>query len=228
MSSDVQNPDCEAVRDTRGKDKRTHNKPLQWFFMALVSSGLQGIMIGQFASAGIVGSSASQLASALSQGICINILSTAQVQTVDAGTAGAGTGVSKVIGINPGALTPMMIGQFASQGLIGPYSAGLARAISTAFCTWFLASNQTSTVHSGVGLGVGNGKVIGLSPSAMGNMIRGMMAANGLLGTYSPKIATAVGTAIASHVLAMGVVVTPILGPPSIAPGAGSGFGKVL
>lgn len=224
----MQNSYCKTVGYIRRKNKRTHNKPLQWFFMALVASGLQGIMIGQFASAGMLGSSASQLASALSQGICLNILSTAQVQTVDTGTAGAGAGVSKVIGVNPGALIPLMVGQFSSQGLLGPYSANLARAISTAFCTWFLASNQTSTVHSGVGLGVGQGKVIGLSPSAMGNMIRGMMAANGLLGTYSPKIASAVGTAIATHVLSVGVVITPIVGPPSIAPSAGSGFGKVL
>jgi hypothetical protein len=196
--------------------------------MALVATGLQGMLIGQFAANGLLGTSTAQLANALSQGICLNLLATAQVTTVDSGTAGAGVGASKVIGINPGALIPMMIGQFASQGMLGTMSVALAAAISNGFCTWFLASNQTQTVHSGVGAGVGQGTVVGLSPSGMANMIKGMMAANGLLGTYSPKLADAIGNAIVPHVMSMGVVITPIVGPPSPSGSSGTGTGKVL
>lgn len=196
--------------------------------MALVATGLQGMLIGQFAASGILGPNSAQLANALAQGICLNILATAQVTTIDAGTAGAGVGASKVVGINPGALTPMMIGQFAAQGMLGSMSAALATAISNGFCTWFLASNQTQTVHSGVGAGVGQGTVVGLSPSGMANMIKGMMAANGLLGTQSPKLADAIANAIVPHIMSMGTVVTPIIGPPSPSGSSGTGTGKVL
>jgi len=122
----------------------------------------------------------------------------------------------------------MMIGQFASQGMLGSMSSALANAISNAFCIWFLASNQTTTVHSGVGAGVGQGFVTGLNPSAMGNMITGMMAANGLLGTYSPKLASAVANSIVPHLMSMGQVITPIAGPPSPSASSGTGSGKVL
>jgi hypothetical protein len=196
--------------------------------MALIATGLQSMLIGQFAANGLLGQSSAQLAAALSQGITLNILATAQVSTVDTGTAGAGVGASKVLGVNPGALTPMMIGQFAAQGMLGTMSSALANAISNAFCIWFLASNQTTTVHSGVGAGVGQGVVTGLSPSGMENMITGMMAANGLLGTYSPKLASAVANSIVPHLLSMGTVITPIAGPPSPTASTGTGSGKVL
>lgn len=196
--------------------------------MALVAGALQGLLLGQFAANGILGSSSPQLASALANGITTNILATANVTTVDAGTLGAGVGNSKVIGINSGDLKPMMIGMFAAQGMLGTHSAPLASAISDAFCIWFLAGNQTITSHAGVGLGVGTGKVIGLTPAAMEGILVGMLASSGILGIYSPKLAKAVANSIVPHILAMGMVITPIVGNPNILPGGGAGFGKVL
>ena len=195
--------------------------------MALVGTALEGLLIAQFASSGILGVSSPQLAKALSLGISLNILAMAQVTTVDSGTAGAGVGTSTVIGISAGILGPLMVGQFAAVGMVGPFSAPLALAISQAFGIWFL-TNQTTTTHAGVGLGVGVGKVIGLDPGSMGTQIQGMMASMGLLGTFSPLMAQAVANSIVPHILATGTVITPIAGPPSIVPAAGSGFGKVL
>lgn len=195
--------------------------------MALVASALQGLLIAEFASSGILGTASPQLASALSQGITLNILAMAQVQTVDVGTAGAGVGSSTVLGISAGILGPLMIAQFASAGMLGTFSAPLALAISKAFGTWFL-TNQTVTVHAGVGLGAGVGKVIGLDPGSMGSQIKAFMAAAGLLGTFSPLLAQAVANSIVTHILATGIVATPIAGPPSIVPAGGTGFGKVI
>jgi hypothetical protein len=195
--------------------------------MALVGSALEGLIIAQCAASGILGVSTPQLAKALSLGISLNILATAQVITVDAGTAGAGVGTSTVLGISAGILGPLMVGNFASVGMVGPFSAPLALAISQAFGIWFL-TNQTTTIHAGVGLGAGTGKVVGLVPATMGTQIQGFMASFGLLGTFSPLLAQAVALSICTHILATGIVVTPIAGPPSIVPAAGSGNGKIL
>jgi len=195
--------------------------------MALVATALEGLLISQFASSGILGTSSPLLAKALSLGISTNILAMAQVTTVDTGTAGAGVGTSTVLGISAGILGPLMVGNFASVGMLGAFSAPLALAISQGFGIWFL-TNQTTTVHAGVGLGVGTGKVIGLDPGSMGQMIQGFMASFGLLGTFSPLLAQAVALSIVTHILATGTVITPIAGPPSIVPSAGTGIGKVL
>jgi len=196
--------------------------------MALVASAFKGLLIGQFAAQGMLGKSTPSLATAISDAVTINILSTAIVQTVDSGTLGGGVGTSKVLGINSAALKGLMVGQFASQGMLGQYSPKLAGAISEAFALWFLAGNQTQTTHSGVGLGVGQGKVTGLTPSAMEAILIGMLGANGMLGQYSPKLAKAIANSIVPHVLSSGTVITPILGAPNIVGGAGVGVGKIL
>lgn len=195
--------------------------------MALVPAALQGLLIGEFASNGILGTSTPSLATALSLGISANILAQAQVQTVDTGVAGAGVGNGTVVGVTAGILGPLMVGTFASQGLLGTFSASLALAISTAFATWFLTA-QAITTSAGVGVGAGVGTVIGLDPGSMGTEIAGMMAANGLLGTFSPMLAQAVAQAIVPCVMANSVVIVVIAGSPSIVPAVGSGFGKVL
>src|SRR5271154_2432958 len=100
--------------------------------MALIASAFEGLLMAEFASSGVLGTASAQLANALSQGISINILSQAQVITIDTGVAGAGVGNSTVLGISAGILGPIMVGNFASLGMLGTFSSPLAMAISNA------------------------------------------------------------------------------------------------
>lgn len=196
--------------------------------MPLVAEAFKGILIGSMASKGILGQYAPNLADAISQGVTNNILAEAIVQTIDTGVSGAGVGISKVLGINQGILTPLMIGQFSQNGLLGEYGLGpLPSAISEAFATWFTAGNITSTIHAGVGQGVGIGKVFSLVPQSMQAMILGFMVQNGINGTYNNNVAAAVAGAIVPHILSAGIVTVPIQGV-GILPSAGTGIGKIL
>jgi len=198
--------------------------------MALVASAFKSILIGQMASNGMTGSYDPQLADAISQGVTVYILSVPIcIQTVDSGQLGAGTGSSKVFGINQGILFPLMQGQFASEGLLGTFGTGgpLPNAISSAFSIWFNANNQTQTFHSGVGNGVGVGQVVNLDPSLMSSSIMSFMPGDGILGQYAPNVARAVGQSIVPHMLSAGRVVTPISGGGTV-PGGGSGQGKII
>lgn len=195
--------------------------------MPLVPTALQSLLIGQFAANGLLGTATPQLAQGLSLGIAGNILATGVVQTIDAGTLGAGVSTGKIIGPNPGVLTPLLLGQMAAGGFLGVSAAPMALAISVAFCTWFLAGNLVITVNAGVGLGVATGIVSGLTPGAMQAMLLGTLAGSGMLGIQIPQLAQACAMSIVPHLLSMGIYIAPITGPPSIVPGAGSGFGKI-
>jgi hypothetical protein len=185
------------------------------------------MLMGQFAANGLLGTGTPALAQGLSLGIAGNILATGLVQTVDAGVVGAGVSTGKIIGPNPGVLTPLLIGQMAAGGFLGVAAVPMATAISLAFCTWFLAGNLVITVNAGVGVGVATGIVSGLQPSAMQTMLLGTLAGSGMLGVQIPQLAQAVANSIVPHLLTMGIYIAPITGSPSIIPGAGSGFGKI-
>lgn len=185
------------------------------------------MLMGQFAANGLLGTGTPALAQGLSLGIAGNILATGLVQTVDVGTAGAGVSTGKIIGPNPGVLTPLLIGQMSAGGFLGVAAVPMATAISLAFCSWFLAGNLVTTVNAGVGVGVATGIVTGLQPPAMQSMLMGTLAASGMLGIQIPQLATAVANAIVPHLLSMGIYIAPIAGPPSIVPSGGSGFGKI-
>lgn len=195
--------------------------------MALLAGALESALLGQFVTNGIRGSYTPQLAKAISLGISTYFLAANKILTVDAGVIAGGRGVSTVLGINAGALTPLLIGTMAQNGLLGTFQPNLAIAISTAFATWF-ASNQTITTHPAVGTGAGVGKVIALVPSGMESALIGFMAAQGILGTYQPKLSKAIAAAVVPHILTAGLVFVPISGSSSIIPGGGSGIGTVV
>lgn len=198
--------------------------------MALNASTFKSMLIGEMASNGMTGQYVPQLSDSIAQGVTTYILGVPVcIQTSDSGLTGGGTGSSKVVGINQGILFPLMVGQFSSESLLGPYGINnLPKAISSAFSNWFNSFNQTQTTHSGVGTGVGVGRVINLDSSAMSNAIIGFMAQNGIIGEYHENIARAVGQSIVPHVLMVGTVTTPINGGGAIPPASGTGTGKII
>lgn len=218
--------DGELIRYFRAKYVE-HNRVIYNIFMALTAPSLEGLLLGQFAANGILGSYTPQLAKAISLGISTYFLSANKVVTVDGGVMAGGYGFSTVVGINSGVLTPMLIGTMAQNGILGTFQVPLATAISVAFATWFV-SNQTITTHPTVGTGFGVGEVIGLEPSGMEAALIGFMSQFGILGVYQPKLCNAIANAVVPHILSAGKVFTPITGNGSIIPSGGAGFGFVV
>jgi len=198
--------------------------------MALDGGILGTLMVSQFSAQTMVGIMMPSLCYALSYGIVLSFLAMNTVETADVGVAVAGVGIGKMSGINPGALIPLMIAQFAGRGINGLYMPNLSIAISNAVCVHFLADNVATTASVGVSIGTGVGKVGSLIPTTMTAAIIAQMEIEGILGLMHPLFADAVANAVCIHILSMGIVNVVIVGAPTPIPpipSVGLGIGKI-
>jgi len=198
--------------------------------MALNGGVLGTLMISQFNANLMVGLMVPNLCYAISNGIVLSFLAMNTVQTFDVGIATTGVGIGKMSGINPGALIPLMVSQFAARNIRGIYIVNIATAISTAVCIHFLANNIATTVSIGVSVGTGVGKVYSLVAPTMTAAIISQMIAFNVRGIIHPPFADAVATAVCLHILSMGIVNVVIAGAPTpvpTIPSVGIGIGKI-
>ena len=189
--------------------------------MPLTPVGLAGVLVPALLSAGNIGIAVPQLALGVGTGVGL-FAQQSSVVTVDVGTLGVGAGAQPIIMPQPLLLAGFIAGFAATgtSGVMAPLLAlGLANGLNVGFLQGLLV-----TVHPTVGLGSGVAKVI--PAAAIPSMIAGF-AAVGMVGPGAIKTATGIGIGLT---IAFASFVMPIViaGPPSIAPGGGAGFGKIV
>lgn len=189
--------------------------------MPVIVPGIMGALIPNLVSTGMIGIGVPKYALGVSLGLS-KWISKVRVITVDVGTLGVGKSAPTPLLVpQPLLYTNLMIGA-ASQGLLGallpPFTVGLANGLCLAFTQMIL-----NTTHPSVGSGGGVAKFLG-PPAAM-SMLQGFKQA-GMTGNASDKKAKAIGRAL-DMTFAVLVLPVGIVGPPSISPGAGSGFGGI-
>lgn len=189
--------------------------------MPITLPGMLGTILPAITAAGMIGTSAVQLATAVASGIVL-WNPTIKIVSVDVGVLGVGAGTGPIV-VPPPALLGALTTTMAASGIIGTMAIPLATGLSTGIALGY-ASGLIVTVNTGVGVGSGVAKVI--PPPAVPQMIAGFAAA-GLTGTSVVQLATAIGLAlpIAFAPLVSTIV---IVGSPSILPGVGAGIGQIV
>ena len=201
--------------------------------MALNGSQLGKLIMSQCASKGIIGSEINKFSTGLGEGIVESFIEMNQVQTMDVGMMTTGTGTGKMTGIIPTAMLGMVIPLMMGNGIRGIKMKDIAEAICNAVATHFNAMNEVTTTHTGVALGSGTGKVLGLVPNKMESRIMQKMKANGYTGTMMQPFVNAVSTGICNNIMATAIIAVAISGSPSPLaagspiPSSGAGQGKV-
>jgi hypothetical protein len=200
--------------------------------MAINGAALGSIMTGQFASRALVGIWAPSFCMGISQGIATSFLAMNVVKTVDVGVIATGAGIGKMSGLNPGALTTLLIAQFSARAIIGVRMKDVASGIANAVCMHFLSANMVNTVSAGIAIGTGIGKVSGLIPTTMSSAIKAKLMSQSIRGISMPFVADAIGNAVCTHIMSMAIINVSIVGAPVLVlgapiPGGGSGTGKV-
>lgn len=129
---------------------------------------MMGMMLPLVASEGILGVKSKDLIEAICTAICNHFLMANLANTVHPLVA-VGSGIGKVAGLIPDAITAIMIGKLISKGIAGTKVQGLAKGISTGFANNVMATAIVSQVIAGSPLlilgspvpsgGPGNGKI---------------------------------------------------------------------
>jgi len=194
----------------------------------IASSSMASAIMGAAAAKSMSGQDMEKLARSLSDGIVPNILSKAQVITVDNGTSGSGTGTGGFASVVSSDLESKLLSQFAANSMMGEKIPDLANVLATGIASE-IQKSQVQTIVAGVGPGSGTGYIMGLDPSSMQGQIMGMFATNGLSGQDIVNLAAAVAAAVVQFISSL-TVTTVDTGstttPPSSA--TGSGTGKIL
>ena len=188
--------------------------------MALNSSVLTSIMISQCAARNIRGIIDPNFCRGVSTGIVTSFLAMNKVITNDVGVIASGAGIGKLSGLSASVLTSLLMSQFVANGINGIVMPNLAAAIANAVCIHFLAANIVNTVSMGVAIGTGIGKVTELIAATMTAAIMSNLMANAMRGILVPPVSRAIGNAVCTHIMSMGIVNVTISGSPVLSNGA--------
>jgi hypothetical protein len=171
-----------------------------------------------------LGTGVPNLALGISIGVCQFLTIEAKVTTIDVGTVGVGTSIIPMFVPLP-LLQTALVSSFASTGILGPLAPPFLQGLALGLTTGWLALALLQTNHPTVGVGAGIAKIT--ASTAVPAIIQGL-AAVGVSGTGPIKFGTALGTALDITFAAYLQPGIPIVGTPSIIPGAGIGLGTVL
>ena len=194
---------------------------------------LSKLMKSKLAAKSIKGKMITDFCEALSEGLVSSFKSMNKVITTDTGVMTKGSGKGKMIGIAPSVLKTMVVAKLKSKDIKGKEVNDLSDAVSQAVCSHILASNEVKTDSTGVSLGAGVGKVLGLVPSTMDKAIKSKLKNKSIKGKMIPNFCTAFSEAFCTHVMSMALVNVVISGSPAPLilgvpiPGVGVGSGKV-
>ena len=189
--------------------------------MPITPVGLTGVLVPALIASAQIGTGVPKLALGVATGVT-TFAAQSTVTSVDTGTLGVGVTVAPLVVPQPLLLANILAG-FAATGTVGVMSPVLAVGLANGLSLGFLQGLITMT-HPGVGAGAGVAKVI--PAGAVPAMIAGFAAA-GMVGVGSVKMATAIGIALTLTFTTF-VLPVPIVGAPSIVPGAGVGVGKIV
>lgn len=179
------------------------------------------ILASSLVSVGNIGTGVGKFAAGVAYGID-GWIHTINVQTVDTGTLGAGTGIIPLLIPNPLLLTGITVG-FTGQGIMGLLApltiTGLTNGIVTS-----LAAALVKTTHPSVG--VGTAVVRFSAGSSTQAMIQGFQS-QGMNTSVSVKVAKAIAQGLDSALAAL-VLISPIVGASSPTGASGVGSGTIL
>jgi len=193
--------------------------------MPMVPTEFAGLIVSNFAASGINGTGSVPLANAIANGIVTYLTSSPLVQTVDVGTAGAGSGLGiGVTGVVPTAVTGAIVGNLAAVNIIGTAVTPMITAVCNALSDTLSLATVT-TVNTGVGVGTGVGFLIGINPGALASQMIGLAPGFGLNGTAVTPMFTGIANGIADTLNGTAIVNVVIAGPPSPSPSGGTGIG---
>jgi hypothetical protein len=116
-----------------------------------------------------------------------------------------------------------LMAQLSAVGIIGKDAFKLAAYISKAYAAFLKTVAITSVDVGTVGVGSGIGLIVGPLPATYPTAILAQCAAVGLVGTFTPMMATAVGIALGTHTVTMGMVSSV---HPTV--GVGTGIGTIV
>lgn len=190
--------------------------------MPVTSSLLTPAILAQLTSRGVIGSYASNLASGVAQGI-EGFVQTLVVQSNDTGTLGIGTGTGKWI-LEPVSGSSLLTAELASVGITGNLSGPIAQGVAFGISTVVNASAVVQTTVPGVAVGTGLGRVVNATPSVCAGLLYASLVSNGLVGTKTRDLSTALGRGIATW-FGTGQITTVVAGTPTAPPAAGVGVG---
>jgi hypothetical protein len=172
----------------------------------------------------LIGSEVTQLATGLANGISIYVQSGLIVESIDAGTLGAGTGIGIGISLPEPTILAAISSFMSGEDILGQMAFPLASAIAFGISASFGIA-QVSTINPTVGVGAGKLQLVPVGTGAA--IFASAFAGSGLIGTSSPRLSSAVGAGLDSIVAASIGVIT-IVGSPSNIPSSGLGIGRIL
>ena len=190
--------------------------------MPIALPAISGVLTSNLFAAALIGTDTPRLASGIANGVVFWV-PTIQVTTVDAGSAGVGTGVPLPWLVPQPLLLALLTANIPPAGFTGLFAPSLIIGLANGLATAFL-SMLVSTTHPTVGTGAAVAKFA--SPPAAGPMNAGFKAA-GLVGDAAPRLATAIGLALDSTIASL-VIPMVVVGSASPSPSTGTGTGKII
>jgi hypothetical protein len=181
-----------------------------------------GALIPNLISVGMIGTGLPKYARGVALGLQ-QWIPKVRVNTIDTGTAGAGKNVPLPLVVPQPVLYLNLVAGMTAQKQIGVLMPAMAAGLANGLVICF-AQTLVSTTHPSVGTGGGVAKFS--APPAAQSMISGFAQA-GMVGDQATKKAKAIGGAL-DRTFAILVMPIAIVGPPSPAPSAGSGFGSLI
>lgn len=190
--------------------------------MPFIPSTMTGLMMAKASSQSIHGNKLLPQFSAISSAVCAYFTVAPIVVSTNIVTGpGAGAYTGKVVGLLPSAMSSLMMLKMTSQGLLGRDVKKLFDAVSFGVCNTMLTTAVAQGAVIGGGPGAGQGKITGLVPSALQNLLYVNLVGKLLSGSKTMALSSAMAFGICTHIMTTGVVITTCLGafaPPPAGP----------
>lgn len=179
-------------------------------------------MLAKAMSQSIYGSKLQPELSAVASAVCAYLSTSAQIQSINFVTGpGAGTYTGNVVGLIPSMMSSLMLAKAASTGMIGRHTRLLFDAISFGVCQTLLTTAIAQGTVIGGGPGVGQGKIIGLIPSILQQLIFANLSGKHLMGSKTINLCSAIAFGVCTHIQSSAIVNTTCIGvfsPPPVGP----------
>jgi hypothetical protein len=190
--------------------------------MPIALPAITGTVASNLLAAALIGTETPKLAAGVAAGLTYWVPQVT-VSTVDAGSAGVGSGVPIPWAVPQPLLFGLLGANIPSAGIIGLFTPSLVLGLANGLATSFLQM-LISTTHPTVGVGSGVAKFV--APPAAGSMVAGFSSA-GLVGEAAPRLATAIGFSLDAAIASL-VIPIVIAGSASPSPSTGTGTGKII
>lgn len=194
-----------------------------------------GLMVSKGASQKMAGEKFMPMVSAVSSAVSSFMPGAPVVNSTNVVTGpGAGTYFAKIVGAVPVGMTGLMMAKSSSTQTIGRDTKKLFDAVSFGVCNTLLSTAMSQGTVVGGGPGVGQGKIVGLVPTALQGLIMANLGGKKILGEKTAALVSAMAFGICNHIMSAATVVTTCVGsfsPPPAGPvviPSAPGFGKLV